>query len=52
MVDPRIMCKQHLLGEHAEIHMFIATISRVNSVKGYLERGLLEVYSLYNRTKN
>jgi hypothetical protein len=49
MVDPRIMCRQHLLGEHAEIHMFIVTISRGNSVKGYLEKGLLEVYSLYNR---
>ena len=49
MVDPRIMCRQHLLGEHAEIHMFIGTISRGNSVKGYLEGGLLEVHSLYNR---
>ena len=49
MVDPRIMCRQHLLGEHAEIHMFIGTISRGNSVEGYLEKGLLEVHSLYNR---
>lgn len=49
MVDPRIMCRQHLLGEHAEIHMFIGTINRGNSVKGYLEKGLLEVHSLYNR---
>ena len=22
MVNPRIMCRQHLLGEHVEIHMF------------------------------
>ncbi|NIW09756.1 MAG: hypothetical protein GWN33_03940 [Gammaproteobacteria bacterium] len=49
MVDPRIMCRQHLLGEHAEIHMFVGTISRGNSVKGYLDKGLLEVHSLYNR---
>ncbi|MGQ9719629.1 MAG: pyrimidine dimer DNA glycosylase/endonuclease V [Nitrososphaerales archaeon] len=49
MVDPRIMCRQHLLGEHAEIHMFIGTLSRKNSVKGYLEKGLLEVHSLYDR---
>lgn len=49
MVDPRILCRQHLLGEHAEIHMFIGTISRGNSVKGYLDKGLLEVHSLYNR---
>ncbi|UCF58765.1 MAG: hypothetical protein JSV15_06875 [Candidatus Bathyarchaeota archaeon] len=49
MVDPRIMCRQHLLGEHAEIHMFIGTISRGNSVKGYLDKNLLEVHSLCNR---
>ena len=49
MVDPRIMCRQHLLGEHAEIHMFIGTIDRGNSVKGYLDKGLLEIHSLYER---
>jgi len=49
MVNPRIMCRQHLLGEHVEIHMFIGTLSRGKSVKGYLEKGLLEVHSLYSR---
>jgi hypothetical protein len=49
MVNPRIMCRQHLLGEHAEIHMFIGAISRGKSVKGYLEKGLLEVHNLYSR---
>ena len=49
MVNPRIMCRQHLLGEHAEIHMFIGTINRKKSVKGYLEKGLLETHNLYNR---
>ena len=49
MVDPRIMCRQHLLGEHAEIHMFIGTINRGNSIKGYLEKGLLEIHNLYGR---
>ena len=49
MVNPRIMCRQHLLGEHAEIHMFIGTINRGKSVRGYLEKGLLEVHNLYNR---
>jgi uncharacterized Fe-S radical SAM superfamily protein PflX len=49
MVNPKIMCRQHLLGEHAEIHMFIGTIDREYSVKGYLEKGLLEVHSLYER---
>ena len=49
MVDPRIMCRQHLLGEHVEIHMFTGIIDRGYSVKGYLEKGLLEVHNLYKR---
>ena len=49
IVDPRIMCRQHLLGEHAEIHMFAGAIERGYSVKGYLENGLLEVHNLHKR---
>ena len=49
MVNPKIMCRQHLLGEHAEIHMFIGTINCKKSVKGYLEKSLLEVHNLYSR---
>jgi hypothetical protein len=49
MVDPRILCNQHLLGEHAEIHMFVGAIDHGFSVKGYLAKGLLEIHSLYPR---
>ncbi|HDQ07140.1 MAG TPA: hypothetical protein ENN36_10540 [Candidatus Bathyarchaeota archaeon] len=49
MVNPRVMCRQHLLGEHVEIHMLIGAIGRGKSVRGYLEKGLLEVHSLYSR---
>jgi hypothetical protein len=49
MVNPKIMCRQHLLGEHAEIHMFIGTLSRGKSVRGYLQKGLLEVHNLCDR---
>ena len=49
MVNPRIMCRQHLLGEHVEIHMFIGTLNQKKSVKGYLEKGLLEIHNLYTR---
>ena len=43
------MCRQHLLEEHAEIHMFIGAISRGKSVNGYLQKGLLEIHNLYDR---
>ena len=49
MVNPRIMCRQHLLGEHVEIHMFIGALNGKKSVKGYLQKGLLEVHNLHSR---
>jgi len=49
MVDPRILCRQHLLGEHAELHMFIGALGRGLSVKGYLEKNLLEIHNLHGR---
>lgn len=49
MVDPKIMCMKHLLGEHVETHMFTGTIKKGVSVKGYLEKGLLEPENLFSR---
>lgn len=49
MVDPRIMCRQHLLGEHVEHHMFVGTIQRGIGLSGYLENNLLEMESLAAR---
>ena len=49
MVDPRIMCKQHLLGEHVEIHMFVGTILKRKSLDGYIANNLLEPKSLISR---
>lgn len=49
MIDPRMMCNQHLLGEHKEIHMLAGSLTRGKSIKGYLTRGLLEPQNLYDR---
>lgn len=49
MVDPMLMCDRHLLGEHFEIHMFVGCLNKGKSVKGYLEKGLLEIQSLKKR---
>jgi len=49
MVDPSVMCKQHLLGEHCEIHMLIGTINKRKSLKGYVDNGLIELRSLQQR---
>ena len=49
LVDPRFLCRKHLLGEHVEHHMFIGSIKKGFSVKGYLRDGFLEPATLYSR---
>lgn len=49
MVDPAIMCNQHLLGEHVEIHMFIGTLRKGKSLRGYVTNNLVEPNHLFSR---
>lgn len=42
MVYPEKMCRQHLLGEHRELHTLVGTINKGISLKGYLEKGLID----------
>lgn len=49
MVDPRIMCRKHLLGEHVEHHMFVGAINKGTSITGFLKNNLLEPLSLLYR---
>jgi hypothetical protein len=47
-VNPRIMCRNHLLGEHLEMHMFVGCLNKGKSIEGYLD-GLLEIHNLKKR---
>jgi hypothetical protein len=49
LVDPRLLCTKHLLGEHVEHHMFVGTIRRGISLGGYLDGGLLDTRTLGTR---
>jgi len=49
MVDPKIMCRQHLLGEHVELHMFVGALKKEKSIDGFIKKGLLEPGSIKNR---
>jgi hypothetical protein len=49
MVDPKKMCRKHLLGEHVEIHMMVGTLLKGRSIDGFLQRGLLEPQSARKR---
>lgn len=48
-IDPSKMCIRHLLGEHVEMHMFVGTINKDKSIKGYIDKGLVEVHNISNR---
>lgn len=49
MVEPSAMCDRHLLGEHAEIHMLAGTVARGRSIKGLVERRLVEPRAMRGR---
>lgn len=48
-VNPKKMCRQHLLGEHVEMHMFAGSIMKGLSLGGYVKTGLVEVKSIQKR---
>lgn len=52
MVDPKKLCDRHLLGEHVETHMFVGHIKKRKSLRGYLEKGLVEIHNIYWRHKD
>jgi len=49
MVDPKYLCRKHLLGEHQETHSFTGTLKKNISIQGYLRNGLLETHNLKKR---
>jgi hypothetical protein len=49
LTNPKEMCRQHLLGEHVEMHMFVGTIRKGMSVEGYVSGGLFEVDKILER---
>jgi hypothetical protein len=42
LVPPDALCRQHLTGEHVEMHMLVGTIAAGKRLDGYLARGLVE----------
>ncbi len=48
-VNPLLMCDQHLLGEHVELHMFAGTINKGISLEGYIHNGLVETNQIRKR---
>ena len=49
LVNPEMLCRKHLLGEHVEHHMFVGSIKKGFSVEGYLRDGFFEPRTLQKR---
>lgn len=43
------LCRQHLLGEHNEMHAFVGCIKKGTSLKGYIDKGLVETHNIKHR---
>lgn len=48
-VDPELLCRQHLLGEHNELHKLVGSIRAGHSIDGYIERGQVETSRIQSR---
>lgn len=51
MVDPEIMCRQHLLGEHKELHQLVGHIDAGNLsvIKGHAEKNQIDTSKIQER---
>ena len=46
MVDPKILCRKHLLGEHVELHMCAAHLKLRRCIDGWVDGNCLEPASI------
>ncbi|MFP4634200.1 MAG: pyrimidine dimer DNA glycosylase/endonuclease V [Candidatus Aenigmatarchaeota archaeon] len=53
MVDPELLCRQHLLGEHNELHKLVGHIEKGNTevVRGHAEKGQVDTSRIKERHK-
>lgn len=49
MVNLKMLCAQHLLGEHRELHAIVGSLRIKNSFQGYIDNNLVEVKSITER---
>ena len=48
-INPNKLCRNHLLGEHVEMHKLVGNLTKGRSVQGYIDLGLIEVHNIRKR---
>jgi hypothetical protein len=49
LVNPKKLCRAHLLGEHKELHQLVGSLRKGKSIQGHLDKGQVEVHSIVKR---
>lgn len=49
MVNPKVLCRQHLLGEHKELHQLVGSLRKGKSINGHVEKGQVEIHNIKKR---
>lgn len=49
LVEPMLMCRKHLLGEHLEMHMFLGALKKKKKLDGFIKNNLFEPKLLFQR---
>jgi len=49
MVDPEILCNQHLLGEHKEVHQANGTLKKKMKITGFIRSNCIEPMAIQSR---
>lgn len=51
MVNPSKLCRNHLLGEHKELHQLIGSLNKGKSIQGHIDKGQVEIHNIKARHK-
>lgn len=49
LVPTNLLCRNHLLGEHKELHQLIGSINHNKSIKGYVDLNLVQTNKIISR---
>ncbi|MFW6008747.1 MAG: pyrimidine dimer DNA glycosylase/endonuclease V [archaeon] len=49
MINPKYLCRKHLMGEHVETHMIVSHINKGKSINGFIKNNLIEPISIKER---
>lgn len=48
-LDTTKLCRQHLLGEHKELHMLVGSLNKSKNIKGFITDGLVDTSLIIQR---